>query len=258
MDNADERRSKAREILLAAADYWIGRDENPWKFSFADNGDVLIFYEGSHVDSSGSFSCCYNILPAIEKMLAEMERRVDGLTFDAPRTDGAGMMTTPLGEHVNKQGRRETAETAARFATVLLIGHFAQKFAGVMPEAVDDALLVAETGINSVIAKGQDDAALAYVAPDVRPAIKQRGEESSASRIEQLTTLLRLWSHVQLEAMLGRPPKVTKADLLAAIEARKKAGKPVSSVEIAGDLDVDESTIRKAVAKHKIEMKRAE
>jgi hypothetical protein len=258
MDNADERRSKAREILFAAADYWIEKDDSLWKFSLADGGHVVIFYEGAHRDGSGEFSCRYNLLPAVEKMLAEMEKRVDDLTFDAPRKDDAGMATAALSEHLSKQDRQEITFTAVRFAAILLIGHFASKFARVMPEAVDDALLIAEAGIHSTIAKSQDDAALAYVKPDLQPAIKQRGDESAARRVAQLAALLQTWSHVQLEAMLGRPPKVTKADLLAAIEARTKAGKPVSSVEIAGDLEVDESTIRKAVAKHRIEMKRAE
>jgi len=244
MDNADERRSKAREILFSAADYLIKKDDSLWKFSLADGAHVVIFYEGAHRDGSGEFSCRYNLLPAVEKMLAEMEKRVDDLTFNAPRKDGMGMATTALSEYVNKQDRQEATFFAVRFATILLIGHFAQKFAGVMPEAVDDALLIAEAGLHSTIAKSQDDAALAYVKTDLQPAIKQRGDESAAQRVAELTALLRTWSHVQLETSRGRRPEITKARVFAAISNCKAGGVALAPKTIASLLDCSATALQ--------------
>ncbi len=235
-------------------DYWIGPGESDWKVSVADNGDVLIVYEGAHRDGSGEFSCRYNILPAIEKMFADIERRVDDLTFDAPREDGAGMGKVVLKKLYGGEDRQRITEAAVKFSAIVLIGHFALKFVATMPEAIDDVLLVAEAGVRSIIAKALDDAAIPYTPPNLRPAIKRRADESAARRARQLGELLRTWAHVQLEAARGRPVKASKAGLLAAIAARQKAGAVVSPAAIAEDLEADDSTVREALKLHNIEL----
>jgi hypothetical protein len=258
MSDENTRQLLAREIMFKAVDYWIERYEGLWEFSFAVNGDVLVIYQGTHKDGSGGFSCRYNLLPALEKILVELEKRVGDLTFDAPRTDGAGFAAVSLREIISDDERQMAVRATAETAAIILIGQFASKFVRVMPEAIDDVLLMAEAGVRHLIVKAQNNAGLAYVEPDFRPALKERGEASARQRIEGVKNLIGSWKHIQQEAKRGRRPEITKAKVRAVIAECRAAGIALAPKTVAEKLNKSTEGFRQwAISKGYIDAQHA-
>ncbi len=222
MDEA-KRREVAREILIGAVDWWAERQirtgEELWQFSLTDDGGARITYAGKHAEGFGEFTCHYNPLPAVEKLLVRFEEHVAALSFDAPLKVGGGFAKVPLKDVIQQDQIEAVALAAARSATIILIGVFGLKLARILPEAVGDAALVFEAGLQDTIIKTYEDENLPTLSYDLRPELKRLAHEAGVERRREVVKFMR-WARVIVEGKQGRPPIVTWAEIVKTIKSR--------------------------------------
>lgn len=122
----------------------------------------------------------------------------------------------------------------------------------------EDGLLVALAVTQSGIARDLKGEGASDVLINAEPMVKELLQRENLKRRQYLTRILSNTPFLRVFQTQGRPKKVTKQRLLDAIAARRSSGKPVVTKGLAYDMNVDESTIRKAAQRFQVEIREAE
>jgi len=253
--------ARALELLTALFHRWAASGADVRRhlhdLGVAENGEPIPVYAGTSAEGRGSFRFEFMPLEAMQTLIAESRKIVDAAGIDYHATDTGE--TTPINFADLFPGidPEAMADQVASAAMTVLLTSIRQKIADALEDAFDEGLAVGQATLYGVIAERYakivgDPAPPPVVIPpgELDALAKEAADKARARWIE----LLKRLPHIELPRARGRPEKVTRAVLLAAIANRKKEGAAVTPVDIGGDINADESTVRKALDRHKIEL----
>jgi hypothetical protein len=254
----------ARELLATLFERWAATSDparHLHDIELMEDGEPIPIYAGTSTEGRGSFRFEFMPLAAMQTLIAESLTLIDESTVNY-RAQETGT-TTPVffSEIFPHIDRDAMAGVMASTAMVVMLTSIRAKLGEMLEEIFDDGLMIAQVALLATM--GGQVAEIVNMSEQPRVQIKageleREEKKAAAKRRARLLELFSSCSKIEPPRGKGRPTKVTEDALRAAIKARTEAGGVVSAVNLAGDLEAEESTVRKAAIKFNIELKKPE
>jgi hypothetical protein len=222
-----------------------------------EDGELIPVFAGASDEGRGTFRCEVEVLEVAQTMLRDCRKVINEATFNLPVKDGTAK-TINFIQTFTKSPPDEYAVAVAKIAMQVFLTNIRAKLCDLFDETYEDAVAVAHAIVLGEM--GQKLADRYGVKVNVKPTdIEAQVEKAAAKRRAHVIGLMERAPFVQIPPKgKGRWEKLTKATLKAAIAKRRRRGETATAEDIADDLMVDESAVRKAAAKHGVEIESPE
>jgi hypothetical protein len=253
-----DEETRARELLNDLFKRWF-ETSDPGRLLHdieqTEDGEPIPIYAGTSDEGRGSFRCEFMPLAAMRTLIAESRRIVDEAAIDYHSTETGTTEPVIFSDIFPGIDPDEMASLMALLGMTVILTSLRAKLCDLLEEAFEEGLMVAQVAyLNSMADRLSDVLPSPTKAHGKIENIDAEIKKAADKKRARLVDLLEKFPLIELPRGKGRPTKASKAALLAAIAARQKTGAVVSPVDIAGDIEVDESTVRKAIKLHGIKL----
>lgn len=255
----DETRAAiAADTLKLAREQWLADGEKfaePRVALTAEDGEICFQYEGTTKKGLGSFQCLYKPRIAIEKIVVEADRAFSEQNIDLVKRRTKGGESRALSSYFSPAGQERVVRRMAFMAAMALLSGFKNRLADGLEDGYEESLIFSKSDLlNTVADILRGEGAVTSVKLDADDEIEKRAMATAKRTRTRLRSLLKVLPNLRPAGTRGRRKRVTKEDLLTAIERRRNTRQPINAKALAEDLDVTASAIYKAAPLYGIDL----
>jgi hypothetical protein len=258
----DEARARlVNEVLYAAVRTWVGEGEKHGKANQATisiGGEICLTYEATNKHGYGSFLCKYKPKQMVEKIVAGCINVADELTFSYEIIEDSRIEKHQLDGFVEECYEGIVFRMAC-VAALSFITDFEDKLGDALEDGFSNSMIIGKAEFQSFVVEeviASPEVLNAVV--DVRADIDEAAKKADARNRRWLNKTLANFPYLRLPRGRGRPERVSEAEYLKAIEARRERGDELFIKGLAEDLNQKADTVRKALRTKGIDLNGAE